>query len=40
MADDSNFEVLAIEIEYIKTTLDEIRKDHLPAIRLERLDKP
>ena len=35
MTDNSDFKVLTVEIEYIKNTLDEIRKDHLPAIRLE-----
>ncbi len=35
MTNSSDFAVLAIEIEYIKNTLDEIRKDHLPAIRRE-----
>lgn len=35
MTNSSDFAVLVVEIEYIKNTLDEIRKDHLPAIRNE-----
>lgn len=33
MSNNIDFEVLRTKIEYVESTLDEIRKDHLPAIR-------
>lgn len=33
MTNNPDISALVVEIQYLKNTLDEIRKDHLPAIR-------